>query len=683
MKRQNNLATDSLLLRQEAEKLLKKESSKPASLLSASETQKLNHVLEVHQIELELQNEEELVIAKSDAQVATDLFDFAPTGYFTLTNKGQILNINLCASQMLGNERQHLTNKQFGLYISDDTKHVFNLFLDRVFNSQSKETCEVTLLSTEHLTTFVQLIGIEIRQRKHCLVTAIDITERKKAEKTIKDSEKKFRSVIEEAVDVVLTVNLDGYLTYVNPAAEKRSGYSADELKKMKFYDLVKSEYKQRVKRHFFKQYIERSAFSTTKYPIRTRLGDIKWVNQIAQLIIENNEVKGFHAIIRDVSELHEAEIALQESEEKYRLIVENIGEGFGFVNAEEQFLLANKSAEVIFGVESGGLVGKNLNQFVSKDQFSLVQDETELRTQGIQSVYEIDIQRPNNEKRTISVTAVPQNDKDGNFIGTYGIFRDITESIATVQEIKHKNEQLLKLNNEKDKFFSIIAHDLRSPFSSFLGLTQIMAEELPSLTMTEIQDIAVTMKNSATNLYGLLENLLKWSLMQRGLISFTPETVQLKPMVDECLSSLLDPAKNKGIDLICDIPDHIAVTVDFNMFQTIIRNLVSNAVKFTSRGGKISLSAKICKNDNIEISVRDTGIGMSREMIDNLFRPDVKTSRKGTENEPSTGLGLLLCKEFIEKHEGRIWVESEVENGSIFHFTLPYNKTHDGNIFY
>lgn len=358
MKRQNNLVTASKLLRKKAEELLGKKQSKSISLLSASETQKLIHELEVHQIELELQNEE-LMMANSEVQAAIDSYDLGPTGSFTLANDGKILNLNLCASRMLGNERQHMIDKQFVAYVSDNTQHVFNLFLDQVFSSQSRETCEVTLLSAKDLTTFVQLIGTSISQGNHCFVTAIDITERKKAEETIRESEKKFRSVIEEAVDVVITVDMDGFLTYVNPAAEKRSGYSADELKKMKFYDLVEPEYKQRVKRHFYKQYIERNAFSTTKYPIRTKSGEIKWVNQIAQLIIEKNEVKGFHAIIRDVSELHEAEKALQKSEEKYRLIVENIGEGFGFVNAEEQFLLANKSAEVIFGVEPGGLVNK------------------------------------------------------------------------------------------------------------------------------------------------------------------------------------------------------------------------------------------------------------------------------------------------------------------------------------
>ncbi|MCX6240093.1 MAG: HAMP domain-containing sensor histidine kinase [Bacteroidia bacterium] len=169
-----------------------------------------------------------------------------------------------------------------------------------------------------------------------------------------------------------------------------------------------------------------------------------------------------------------------------------------------------------------------------------------------------------------------------------------------------------------------------------------------------------------------MLENLLEWAKMQQGLIPFDPKTVELPPIVDECISMMLEPAKNKGIEIAYDIPEDLVVFADSNILQTIIRNLVSNAVKFTSKGGKVSLSAKDTGNKSVEISISDTGIGMSQKMIDNLFRLDVQTNRKGTEGEPSTGLGLLICKEFVEKHEGEIWVESEEGKGSVFYFSIP-----------
>ncbi|MEI6047476.1 MAG: ATP-binding protein [Bacteroidota bacterium] len=253
-------------------------------------------------------------------------------------------------------------------------------------------------------------------------------------------------------------------------------------------------------------------------------------------------------------------------------------------------------------------------------------------------------------------------------------VTRDISDRKIADQVIKLKNEELIKLNLEKDKFFSIIAHDLRGPFSGFLGQTQIMAEDSHSLTMLEVKEFAVSLNKSADSLYRLLNNLLEWSQIQKGSVVFTPAAIQLRSLVDESMVMIIESAKTKGIEINYDIRDDITVFADNNILQTVIRNLVSNAVKFTPRNGKIDLSAKTLSDKSIEICVRDSGIGINPSMVDDLFRLDVQTNRKGTEGEPSSGLGLLLCKEFIEKHGGKIWVESEEGIGSAFYFTLPYH---------
>ena len=247
--------------------------------------------------------------------------------------------------------------------------------------------------------------------------------------------------------------------------------------------------------------------------------------------------------------------------------------------------------------------------------------------------------------------------------------------------EIEKQKIELQKLNATKDKFFSIIAHDLRGPFSGFLGLTEIMVEGLSDMTMDEIQEIAEGMKNSATNLSRLLENLLQWAQVQRGLIPFNPKSVALLTIVNESLEILYEAAINKSIDINCDISDNIKVFADSVLVQSIIRNLVSNAIKFTNKGGKISISAKVADDNSVEIAIRDTGIGMSNTILENLFRIDVQTGRKGTQGEPTTGLGLMLCKEFVEKHGGKLWVESDPEGksgviGSTFYFNIPNNNT-------
>ena len=238
-------------------------------------------------------------------------------------------------------------------------------------------------------------------------------------------------------------------------------------------------------------------------------------------------------------------------------------------------------------------------------------------------------------------------------------------------KELRKQSIELQRLNAEKNKFFSIIAHDLRGPFNGFLGLTELMAEELSELTMEEIQKIALDMRNSATSLFRLLDNLLDWSRMEQGQIPFKPETVHLLSAVDESMAIFKIPAKKKAIDMGWHISADIHVFADRNMLQAIIRNLVSNAVKYTPKGGKINITAIAAANKEVKISVEDTGIGMSASLLDGIFRLDGQSNRTGTEGEPSTGLGLLLCKEFIEKHGGKLGVESEEGLGSTFYFTL------------
>ncbi|HZY26404.1 MAG TPA: PAS domain S-box protein [Bacteroidales bacterium] len=243
-----------------------------------------------------------------------------------------------------------------------------------------------------------------------------------------------------------------------------------------------------------------------------------------------------------------------------------------------------------------------------------------------------------------------------------------------TEEEIKLKNELLQAINAEKDKFFSIIAHDLRGPLSAFVAATQIITEEIQNMSMDEIKEIAESMKASATNIYSLLENLLEWSRLKRGGIDFLPEKLNLKKKIVECVDVLSESARKKGINVEIKMSDEIDVFADSHMFDAVIRNLVSNAIKFTNRGGLVNVSA-VYIDHTVEIKIKDSGIGMPTELKNRLFQINEKISRPGTEGELSTGLGLLLCKEFVEKNNGKIWAESEPGIGSTFYFTMMQCK--------
>jgi len=233
------------------------------------------------------------------------------------------------------------------------------------------------------------------------------------------------------------------------------------------------------------------------------------------------------------------------------------------------------------------------------------------------------------------------------------------------------KNKEISNVNKQKDKFFSIIAHDLRGPFGGFLGLTELLAEDIDMMDKEEIQFTAVNMRSSAHNLSSLLDNLLEWSRMEQGLISFQPKHHNLLQVIKECVATLQDASNKKDIVIENSIDDTLEIYADRNISQSVFRNILSNAIKFTPKGGAIKINAKEDANDTI-ISISDTGIGMNAKMVKNAFQLDAKINRKGTEDEPSTGLGLILCKEFIEKHGGKIWIESEEHKGTTFHFSFP-----------
>lgn len=275
-------------------------------------------------------------------------------------------------------------------------------------------------------------------------------------------------------------------------------------------------------------------------------------------------------------------------------------------------------------------------------------------------------------EYRWIQDNGSPRYSSTGEFLGYIGQCQDINERKQAELVLQAKNEELQRVNAEKDKFFAIIAHDLRSPFNTLLGFTQILVEDSSELKPAEIQKMAKAMRTSATGLYSLLENLLVWSGTQRGTTRFVPVQFLVNDIILENLKLVQESAKLKEIEVDINVPADLMVFADENMIGSAIRNLASNAVKFTPKGGKISISAKLLPEKMAEISIRDSGMGMSDEMRSKLFKLNENIGRNGTEGEPTSGLGLILCKDFIEKNGGKIWAESEVENGSTFYFTLP-----------
>jgi two-component system sensor histidine kinase/response regulator len=250
-----------------------------------------------------------------------------------------------------------------------------------------------------------------------------------------------------------------------------------------------------------------------------------------------------------------------------------------------------------------------------------------------------------------------------------------LTEKNAQLEEknvqLDEKNLQLQEANTSKDRFFSIISHDLRAPFVGLLGLTQIVVEEFETYTRDEIKNMLVNLQETSRTLYTLLGNLLTWSRIQRGMIENNPQEMDVQEVIVRNVRLFNSNAEQKQITLKNLLHELTVVYADERMVHTIIRNLISNAVKFTHPGGNVTVSAEQEEN-TVTVSVSDTGIGIGEKHIPKLFRIDAKYKRPGTAEEQGTGLGLVLCKEFVERSGGKIWVESTIDKGTTFRFTLP-----------
>jgi signal transduction histidine kinase len=254
-------------------------------------------------------------------------------------------------------------------------------------------------------------------------------------------------------------------------------------------------------------------------------------------------------------------------------------------------------------------------------------------------------------------------------YVGT--IIEDVTDQKNSEKILRLNEKKLRELNLTKDKLFSIIAHDLRGPFNSIIGYSQFLKDNFRNYNAEETEKYLDIINSSAQNTFNLLVNLLSWAKNQTGQTIFKPESLELKKVAEEVAELLGSSAKTKNISISINLPSDLTIYADKNMLRTILQNLISNAIKFTNPAGRISINAA-ASTGNVEISVSDNGIGIRKKDIKNLFTLATANSTNGTSNETGSGLGLVLCREFVERHGGKIWVEGKPGKGTDFKFTMP-----------
>lgn len=492
--------------------------------------------------------------------------------------------------------------------------------------------------------------------------------DRHKSFRIINENEVKLRAITDAAQDAILTMDSNGLISFWNPAAERILGYSKEEAIGQNLHELIMpSRFAEEHYKAFpvFQKTGKGNAVGKT-LDLNAKCKDGREISiQLSLSAINMNNSWHAVGIIRDTTEQKESETALKYREEKYRSLVESMIDGVYRTTPEGRFLEVNNGLVSILGyANKEELMGVDIKKqlyFNEEDRISDLEEE--------KAVFQL----RKNDGQTIWVEDHGRKVKDekDNIIYHEGVLRDVTDHKLALEEIKRKNEELGQLNSEKDRFFSIIAHDLKTPFNSIIGFSNLLVDIVNDKDYEEVEKISSLIQKSSHRAMDLLMNLMEWSRSQTGRIEFKPKQYDFDIIIDDILDLLNPSAEKKSINLVKQVDSDSLAIVDKDMISTVLRNLISNTIKFSFPESEIIISFKKM-NGNIIISIKDTGVGIPKNRINKLFKIDENISTPGTQKEQGTGLGLILCKEFIDKHNGKIWVESSEGSGSNFIISIP-----------
>ena len=501
------------------------------------------------------------------------------------------------------------------------------------------------------------------------------LDEIKKKSKEISD----YKYALDESSIVAIT-DAKGIITHVNDNFCRISKYTAEELIG-KDHRIINSGYHP-------KEYIRDLWVTIAKGKVwrgefrnKAKDGTFYWVDAtVVPFLDENKKPYQYLAIRSDITERKRAQEAIKNSEEKYRNITENIDDflfTFERIGKVLKPLFYTYSIEKITGYSQSDFLSEStyLLKIVYPDDFPLLKKKlkTILRNM-IKSSEEMEFRILNKQGNIVWVRIkinVIRN-ADGKILKIYGLVSDISLRKKAEEELNQSTESLIKLNETRNKFISIISHDLRTPFTSILGFTDLLIND-NELTEEEKKQYVGFIQVSSQSMLALVNSLLDWTRLQTGRIKFEPQKLNARAIVINSINSLSGAAFQKNIKLESEVEKNVTIYADNNLVSQVFNNLISNAIKFTKPGGEIVISVAQSKKTHFyEFSVKDNGVGIKPENMQDLFRIDTKYSSEGTAGEKGTGLGLSLVNEIIEKHGGNIWIESEYGKGSDFKFLLP-----------
>lgn len=510
--------------------------------------------------------------------------------------------------------------------------------------------------------------------------------ERKKTESSLIEREEQSRAMFEQAAVGMAQVRPDGTWIKANGKLCSILGYSYDEMLHKTFQEMTYPE-DLPLDVKLMNEVLEgkRQNYTIEKRYIKKDQA-LVWTNLTVSLVRDvYSRPKYFISVIEDISERKRVETLLKETTDRLSTIFKEIPSSLSISTLDEgRYMEVNDAFEHISGFSRNEAIGKTSIELGILNSQTREKIKKEVIKEGAVRNFEININRKQGDSitglfagRVINVNGSP---------ALLSIITDVTErrkadeqirkylyELQINKEILERNaKELSELNASKDKLFSVVAHDLRSPFSSLLGFSEFLTQNIDELSDDEIKDFSLRIYNSLKKVLKLVENLLEWARLQSGKFEFTPIDFELGELIRDVIDINQVTSARKNIQVVFnDNNDHINVYADKNSIETVIRNLLSNAIKFSEHDSKVEIAIN-CYSSHAEVSIKDYGIGISSEDITKLFKIDSNYTRPGTAKEKGTGLGLILCREFVEKNGGKIWVESQPGSGSTFRFTIP-----------
>jgi PAS domain S-box-containing protein len=601
-------------------------------------------------------------------------FDDLPVPLLLITKTGLIHQYNHQAALLFDLPSQSQKKHAIVGFIQKDSKESFKRLIEAATKSQSIQSCEIVFLLKNKTVVFAKINAVGFfdhdgNEHLYKLVITDFTREKKRYGEQLLASESRYKELAEN-INEGIYLTEHSFITMVNKPMLNIFGYESDEVIGKKVWEFVIPERRVSIRKLFIKK-VKESDTTPVEIECLRKNGTRFWAEIKISIFKDQRKIFG---VLSNISDRKATEQALRESEEKYRSVVTAMNDGIILRDKYGKVLTWNRAAEKILNLKSDEVVNlltiDHVRNAIHEDGTPFLPEMhpamLTLKTGKPQHQVVMGIVDYKKKYKWITINAEPiyKNGEDTPSA--------VVTSVSDITNQKNTENKLREINAIKDKLFTIIAHDLKSPYNAQMAFLEMLMDEEVSYPPEQRNHIAKMLHDSARQSFALLDNLLLWSRTQTGRFPFKPAEISLKDVINEVMKIYQLTASLKQVELkVPEIKKNIKVNADYEMVNTVLRNLISNAIKFTPAGGVVEINCDAPDDEQIQVAVKDTGTGIQKKNLNLLFTAHEISSTPGTENEKGTGLGLIICKEFVERNGGKIWADSRQGQGSVFYFTL------------